>query len=198
MNETLKCFLENIQAAAEEDIRLKTEEASARMEEELERIRREAETMGEELRRTGIAQVQSAGAQELAARETENRQKLLARRQACAGETMALVLDKLRRYTALPEYPERLVALTEKALAALGGPKEAILCLRREDMAHGAYIGRRIRGVALSLQEGDMALGGVQVVCPGAGRRVDMSFDATLREAENRFGEISGLGIEPQ
>lgn len=196
MNETLKCFMENIRAAAEEDVRLVTEESAAGMQEELARIRREAEEKGAAARRTGIAQVQSAGEQKIAARETENRRKLLGHRQACAEKTMAHVLEKIRRYTTLPEYPERLVALTEKALNALGQPKEAVLYLRREDMGHGAYVCCRIKGVSLGLEEGDFALGGVQVACPKLGRRADMSFDVSLRDAESRFGQISGLGLE--
>ena len=196
MNETLNCFLENIRAAAEKDCRALAEEAALQQQEELARIRREVAAGGEDIRRAGIAKAQTAGQQRLAARETENRRKLLAHRQTRAEQTMKLVLEKIRRYTAQPEYPERLVALTEKALEALGRPEEAVLYLRREDMAHGGYIGRRIQGVELSVEEGDMMLGGVQLACPGTGRRADMSFDAALREGERRFGEISGLGLE--
>lgn len=196
MNETLKCFVESIQRAAREDISLVSEEISLCKQEELLRLREEAETQAEQIRKDGLAQVRSTGEQLLAARETENRRKLLAYRQSCAEETMARVLEKTRRYTTLPEYPERLVTLTEKALEALGRPGEAVLYLRREDGAHGAYIRHRIKGVSLTLAEGDFVLGGVQVACPGKGRRADMSFDAALPEGEALFGEISGLGLE--
>lgn len=196
MEETLKCFLDTIAAAAREDRLLVEQEAAAAREEAMERLRREAEQTAEQVRRAGLAQVQSAGAETLAARRTENRRELLERRKNYSYETMVKVKAKTRGYTTLPEYPERLLALVEKALDCLGRPQTGVLYLRREDMGHGSYIRPRVRDTILSLEEGDFALGGVIVACPERGLRADLSFDTAFQDAVDRFGELSGLGLE--
>lgn len=196
MEETRKCFLETIAAAAREDTALVEQEAAAAREEAMDRLRREAEQTAEQVRRAGLAQVQSAGAETLAARRTENRRELLERRKTYSHETMVKVKAKTRGYTTLPEYPERLLALVEKALAHLGSPQTAVLCLRREDMGHGSYIRHRVRDTILSLEEGEFSLGGVIVACPERGLRADLSFDSAFQDASERFGELSGLGLE--
>lgn len=195
MEETLKTFLESISQRAEEDIRALKEEASSQREEALAGFGREAERKAEEIRRKGMAQAGTAGAQMVAARESEHRRQLLEYRQACAQKTMERVLEKVRAYTTLPEYPERLLALTEKALHGLGDPASAELYLRREDMSHGEYIRLRLKDTALTVREGDIFLGGVIAADPARGLRADLSFDAAMADAESRFGEVSGLEI---
>lgn len=196
MDETLKCFLDTIAEASGEDRARAEEEASAIREELTERLRWEAEQAAGLVRQAGLAQVQSAGTEALAARRTENRRELLERRREYAGEIMVKVKARTRGYTTLPEYPERLLALVEKALDHLGRPATGILYLRREDMGHGNYIRCRVKNTILSLEEGDFALGGVIVACPERGLRADLSFDTAFQDAADRFGEISGLGLE--
>ena len=195
MEETLKTFLESIARRAEEDLRVLREEAVAQKEEALESYRREAERKAEDIRRRGLAQAENTGTQMVAARESEHRRRLLECRQDGARKTMGRVLEKVRAYTTLPEYPERLLALTEKALAGLGSPAAAELYLRREDMGHGEYIRLRLKDTSLTLREGELFLGGVVVADPSRGLRADLSFDTAMADAAGRFGEISGLEI---
>lgn len=195
MEETLKSFLENIRSRAAEDIRALKEEAAVQREEVLNEFGREAERRAEDIRRKGLAQAESAGTQMVATRESEHRRQLLEYRQSCARKTMERVLEKVRAYTALPEYPERLLALTEKALHGLGDPARAELYLRREDMTHGEYIRLRLKDTALTVLEGDIFLGGIVLTDPVKGLRADLSFDAAMADAESRFGEVSGLEI---
>lgn len=196
MDETLKCFLDTIAAAAHEDKAQVEKEAEAARTEAMARLRREAEESAEAVRRAGYAQVRSAGAETLAARRTEYRRELLERREEYSHETMVKVKAKTRGYTTLPEYPERLLALVEKALHHMGDPETAVLYLRREDMGHGGYIRPRVKNTILSLEEGDFSLGGVIVACPQWGLRADLSFDTAFQDAAGRFGELSGLGLE--
>ncbi len=195
MEEIKTYFLESISQRAEEDIRVLREEAASQREEALAGFGREAELRAEDIRRRGIAGAESEGARMLAARESEHRRQLLECRQTCARETMERVLEKVRAYTALPEYPERLLALTEKGLAALGEPGKAEVFLRREDMAHGEYIRLRLKTTDLTVREGDIFLGGVIVTDPARSLRADLSFDTAMADAEGRFGEVSGLEI---
>ena len=196
MEETLKYFLDTIAAAAREDVAQAEQEAAAAREEAMERLRRDAEQEAEQVRRAGLVQVQSAGAEKLAARRTENRRELLERRKEYSYETLVKVKARTRGYTTLPEYPERLLALVEKALDHMGRPTSGVLYLRKEDMGHGSYIRPRVRDTILSLEEGDFSLGGVIVACPEWGLRADLSFDTAFQDAAERFGELSGLGLE--
>lgn len=195
MEETRKIFLESISQRAAEEVRALKEEASAQREEAFAAFGREAELRAADVRRRGILEAESAGAQMIAARESEYRRMLLEYRQTCARETMERVLEKVKAYTALPEYPERLLALAEKGLQALGAPRKAELFLRREDMTHGEYIRLRLKDTDLTVREGDIFLGGLVVADPEKGLRADLSFDAAMADAEARFGEVSGLAI---
>ena len=195
MEETLKIFLESISQRAAEEVRALKEEASAQREAALADFGHEAELRAADVRRRGIAEAESAGAQMIAARESKYRRTLLEYRQTCARETMERVLEKVKAYTALPEYPERLLALAEKGLQALGEPRKAELFLRREDMIHGEYIRLRLKDTDLTVREGDIFLGGLVVADPEKGLRADLSFDTAMADAEARFGEVSGLEI---
>lgn len=195
MEEIRNHFLESISRRAKEDICTLREEARAQKEEILAGFSCQAELRAEDIRRRGLAGAESEAERLLAAGKSEHRRQLLEYRQLCSRETMELVLEKVKAYTALPEYPERLLALTEKGLAGLGNPKAAELYLRREDMAHGEYIRLRLKETELSLREGDIFLGGVIVADPARCLRVDLSFDTAMADAEARFGEVSGLEI---
>ena len=195
MEETLKTFLESISQRAGEEIRALKADAAAQREEALADFSREAAQRAADSRRRGITEAESAGAHRVAAREAEYRRELLEYRQNCARETMERVLEKVKAYTALPEYPERLLALAEKGLAALGAPQKAELYLRREDMTHGEYIRLRLKDTDITVREGDIFLGGVVLADPEKGLRADLSFDTAMADAEERFGEVSGLEI---
>lgn len=195
MEDTLRSFLAYIESRAREDIRAVEEENRLRRQQETERFRQSAEQRAEGILRQGLSQVEGETSQLIAARQSEYRRELLAFRQSCARDTMARVRDKVRAYTGLVEYPERLVALTEKALQSLGSPAQAELYLRREDMPHGEYIRLRLKKTALSIREGDISMGGVIVADPKRGLRADLSFDTALADAQDRFGELSGLTI---
>lgn len=195
MEETLRHFLEDIQARVREDVQALEEENALCREREAAAYRQSAEQKAETIRRQGLAQVESEASQLIAARQAEYRRSLLERRQALAREAMGKVMVRVRAYSSLPEYPERLVAITEKALYSLGDPAQAEVYLRREDMTHGEYIRLRVKKTALTVREGDFTLGGVIVDCPQRGLRADMSFDAAMADARDRFGELSGLEI---
>lgn len=195
MEETLNTFLESIRSRAEEELSAIRAEVAAEREEAMAGFCCEAERKAEDIRSRGLARAESAGVHMVAARENENRRELLECRQACARETMTLVREKVKAYTALPEYPERLAALAEKALAALGSPARAEIYLRREDMSLGEYIRLRLKGREIAVKEGDILLGGLIALVPDGGLRADLSFDSAMEDAEARFGEVSGLEI---
>lgn len=196
MEDTLRHFLENIAEQVREEVSFLEAETAALRTQEAEKYRLSAEAKAEEIRRAGIARAENEAAQRIAACRADCRRKLFERRQELMEATMEKVLEQVKGYTALPEYPERLTVLTEKALAALGQPAAAEVWLRREDLSHGAYIKLRMKKTAITVREGDFSLGGVQVTCAEKGLRADMSFDTAMTDAEARLGELAGLELE--
>lgn len=196
MDETLQCFLEGIEAQAQADIQALTDSVAAQNREKEEAVRRSVRSQAEEYRRRETAQVQNAGLLAQAARRAENRRRLLAYRQSCAEKTMEAVRAKLAVYTQGKEYGARLVTLMKRGAGALNaGSGPVTVYLRREDMGWADTLYRRAGDLAVTVREGDFALGGLIVTAPAQGRRADMTFDTALRDAWERFGEIAGLEL---
>ena len=186
----LKLFLESVAAESRKDIdrveALINEEQTAM---EADAARKAAEKAALWLRGE-TEKAQSAATLAVAAKQSENRRELLARREQNAEEAFAAVREKIAAFTVSTEYPAHLEKLLNKAEAALAAETgEAVLWLRREDIPLGETLVGRKR--AMRVQEGDFALGGLQLSV-GA-RRADLSFDTALRELRGRFASISGL-----
>ena len=186
----LKLFLEDVAAESRKDL----DRVEAQINEEQTAMETDAASKAAEKAalwlRGETEKLQSDAALALAAKQSENRRELLARREQYAEETFAAVREKIAAFTASAEYPAHLAKLLEDAKSALASQAgETVLWLRREDIALGeTLVGRNS---AMRVQEGDFALGGLQLSV--GTRRADLSFDTALCELRGRFASISGL-----
>jgi vacuolar-type H+-ATPase subunit E/Vma4 len=196
LERTVQCFLAAIEAQSQEEVQALEDSVAAQNQEKEQAVRRKAQEQGELARLSGVAQVQNAGMLTVSARRAGNKRKLLACRLACEKQAVAELTERVRAYVEGPEYPARLAELLDKGLKALdAGNGPAVVYLRREDMAQAETLRKKQKGVSLTVQEGDFALGGLMVALPGRGQRADLTFDTGLRQAQERFGEIAGLEI---
>jgi vacuolar-type H+-ATPase subunit E/Vma4 len=196
LEQTVQCFLAAIEAQSQEEIQALTDSVAAQNQQREQEVRRKAQEQGEIARQAGIAQVENAGMLTVAARRAENKRRLLACRQGCEQRAVAAATERVRAYVRSQEYPSRLAQLLEQGLHALNaGSGPVVVYLRREDMAQADALRRKQKGVSMTVQEGDFALGGLMVALPGRGQRADLTFDTGLRQAQERFGEIAGLEI---
>ena len=186
----LKLFLEDVAAESRKDL----DRVEAQINEEQTAMETDAASKAAEKAalwlRGETEKLQSDAALALAAKQSENRRELLARREQYAEEAFAAAREKIAAFTASAEYPAHLAKLLEDAKSALASQTgETVLRLRREDIALGeTLVGRNS---AMRVQEGDFALGGLQLSV--GTRRADLSFDTALRELRGRFASISGL-----
>ena len=67
--------------------------------------------------------------------------------------------------------------------------------LRPEDMHFSDELQESVTGVNLAFREGDFYLGGMRVVCPSKGQRIDMSFDTAMSDMLGHFTEITGINM---
>lgn len=195
MDETLKRFLDSIERRSGEEIAALEQKASETRAARMEQLGHEAQQKAERYRDSAMSSVRSAGRRKLAVQQAENRRQLLEFRRKCAEETSRAVLEKIRAYTEDAQYKIALCKLTERALRALGEPDSAVVYLRKEDIAQGAFIAEGLPGRSLRFAEGSFVLGGVIVGAPDRGQRADLSFDTGLTGAQERFGELSGMEL---
>ena len=186
----LKLFLEDVAAESRKDL----DRVEAQINEEQTAMETDAASKAAEKAalwlRGETEKLQNDAALAVAAKQSENRRELLARREQYAEEVFAAVRERIAAFTASAEYPAHLKTLLDEAKAALASETgETVLRLRREDIA----LGERLvgRNSAMRVQEGDFALGGLQLSV--GSRRADLSFDTALRELRGRFASVSGL-----
>ena len=194
MEETLKFFLETIEAQARQELEELSADVTARQQADLEAARTQAQRAADRYRERELAQVRNAGAVQVAAQAAENRRKLLQQRQAWAEEVCEDVIARVREFTAGQKYPARLAAMLSQALDTLGRGGIATVYMRKEDFPLVNALRRKEQTTQLNVLEGDMTLGGMIVAKDG--RRMDMSFDLALETARARFGELAGLALD--
>jgi len=129
------------------------------------------------------------------ARMTDNKYKLLQYREDCANEAFKEVEQKIVEFTAGEEYLPHLKGLLKKAVDFLGYGFLVDVYLRPEDMHFADELHASVSGVSLAFYEGEFALGGLRVVCPSKGQRIDLSFDTSMKDMVGHFTELSGLNM---
>ncbi len=132
----------------------------------------------------------------ISARAAENKRQLLQFREDCARSVFAQVRKKITSFTDSEDYPPHLGKLLRKAVSQLGYGFAAEVHLRREDMKYADYLLTQVSGVSLGFKEGTFLLGGLRLVCPARGRRIDLSFDSALSDLVGHFSELTGMQVE--
>ena len=197
MDETLKTFLDSIEAQSRADIAALGDAVAEEHRAKTEHIRAQAEAEAAAYKQAELASIAQQSRLAADARRAENRRRLLALRGEYAAEASTLLEERVRAYTEDAAYPARLAALAERAVTGLGAQGgEVTLYLRREDMRHAEALRKRLRGVSVTVAEdAGIAFGGVIAESAAQGRRADMSFDTALRDARSRFGELFDMEI---
>jgi len=184
-------------------LRESTEEAGEIMEElrrnsesTLKKLEAEYSEEAERYYRNRSAEISAAQSHRVAARMVENKHKLLSLREDCARAVFGDVRRRIAEFTKTEEYGEHMVALLQRAVDELGYGFSAEVFLRPEDMYLKDKLISSARGVSLAFSEGSFTLGGLRLVCPSRGRRVDLSFDSSLTDLIGHFSELSGMQME--
>ncbi len=191
----LEAFTDAIVDAAIAQSKTITDELREKQQEMIDRAEAEISAEAERYKNAKIAEIMAREGRRVNSKMTDNKHTLLQYREDCATETFSQVKEKIVRFTSSEDYLPHLKKLLQKAIDALGYGFSAEVYLRREDMHFADELLSAASGVSLAFKEGNFALGGLTVVCPSMGRRVDMSFDAALGDMVGHFSELTGLKL---
>lgn len=142
-----------------------------------------------------IAEIKTRENLRINAQMTENKYKLLQYRENCANEAFKEVEQKIVNFTASVDYLPHLKGLLKKAVDFLGYGFQVEVYLRPEDMHFADELRASVSDVSLAFVEGEFSLGGLRVVCPSKGQRIDLSFDTSMKDMVGHFTELSGLNL---
>ena len=141
------------------------------------------------------AEISTREARRISAAKNENHHTLLQLREDYAKEVFAAVREKIEAFTQSPEYARHMASLLGRAIDQLGYGFAADVYLRPEDMHLVQYLRGSTTGVSLSFEEAGFALGGLRLVCPARGLRLDLSFDTAIEDRIGHFSELSGITV---
>ena len=142
-----------------------------------------------------IAEIKTKESLRINAKMIENKQTILQYREDCATETFKEVEAEIVKFVSSEKYLPHLTTLLKRAIEVLGFGVLAVVYLRPEDMHFSDELQESVTGVNLAFREGDFYLGGMRVVCPTKGQRIDMSFDTALSDMLGHFTEITGINM---
>lgn len=143
-----------------------------------------------------IAEIKTRENLRVNARMTENKFALLKYREDWANKAFIEVRDKVGEFTASEEYLPHLESLLKKAIEFLGYGHLVEVSLRPEDMHFADELIGSVTGVSIAVTEGSFSLGGLRVVCPSKGQRIDLSFDTSLNDMVGHFSELADLKMD--
>jgi len=144
-------------------------------------------------RKAEIASIKAAQERRISAKRNADKHALLEFRESCANETHRLVREKVAELTASDAYLPHLKKQLQRAIDTLGYGFSVEVFLRPEDMKFADELLASATGVSLAFCEGEFSLGGLRVVCPSKGQRIDLSFDTALNDMVGHFSELAGL-----
>ena len=168
----------------------------ARCEAALQDAEREIEASAEIYKRSKISEITSAEHRRVSAKDNENRHQLLQFRENCAYEIFNTVLDRIESFVASAEYPGHMAGLLVQAMEQIGNEFSVQVLLRQEDMGLAEELRSKVPAADITFAEGGLSLGGLILLCPDRGIRVDMSFQSSLDSLRGRFSDLSEMYIE--
>ncbi len=192
----LDVFIESILAESQREVDQMNRDMEDRRNTVLIQAETDLATQARAYRSEKISAIAARERRRVSARMSENKHALLEYREQCAQEMYDLVLQHIAEFTASSDYPDHLAKLLNQAIAQLGYGFSAMVYLRPEDMHLSDHLLQTVKGVSLGFQEGRFLLGGLQLVCPSMGRRVDMSFDSALTDITGHFSEVADMYVD--
>jgi len=143
-----------------------------------------------------IAEIKTKENLRINARMTGNKFTLLQYREEWANKAFVEVRDKVVEFTASEEYLPHLESLLKRAIEFLGYGHLVEISLRPEDMHFADELMSSVTGVSIAVTQGSFSLGGLRVICPSKGQRLDLSFDTSLNDMVGHFSELAGLKMD--
>ena len=194
--EKLKAFTEVIQAEALAEAAAIRKELSKKRKQALKQAREHFSKEAQAYKDTRCSEITVRERRRVAAHMSRSHHKILQYREDCANEVFDMVQKLIEQFTASDEYAEHMKTLLIRAAKVLGSGFAAEVYLRTEDMHMALELSHIVKDVRLQFLEGKFALGGLQVLCPAVGIRVDLSFDAAIADLLGHFSEISGMVMD--
>lgn len=145
--------------------------------------------------RAETARIRTEAGRQVSLHLMDCKREVYLRRAQIAEQVFDQVRERIRAFTASPDYPARLEAQLTQAVGRFGLVAEVTVYLRREDMDFSAALARAIKPVAARFEAGSFTLGGLIVDCPEIGQRIDGCYDDALEELSGRFAELFGLSL---
>ena len=143
-----------------------------------------------------IAEIKTKENLRINARMTGNKFTLLQYREEWANKAFVEVRDKVVEFTASEEYLPHLESLLKRAIEFLGYGHLVEISLRPEDVHFADELMSSVTGVSIAVTQGSFSLGGLRVICPSKGQRLDLSFDTSLNDMVGHFSELAGLKMD--
>lgn len=144
-------------------------------------------------RKAELSSIKAAQERRISAKRNADKRALLEYRERCANETHRLVREKIAGFAASDLYLPHLKKQLKRAVDTLGYGFSVEVFLRPEDMKFADELLASATGVSLAFCEGEFSLGGLRVVCPSKGQRIDLSFDTALNDMVGHVSELGGL-----
>ena len=141
------------------------------------------------------ARIRAESGREVSRHLMESKRRIYLRRKEITQEVFQQVCERIRAFTATPEYGQHMEQMLRAALGQLPGAKAVVVQLRREDMALAPKLAAALAPVQVQWQEGAFSLGGFIIHSSQLGLRVDSSFDNRLEELACHFAESFGLSL---
>jgi vacuolar-type H+-ATPase subunit E/Vma4 len=151
----------------------------------------EAELLAEmyDLVRTKTAEARAEAGRRISRKIFENKRALYDCLTGIKEDILGKVRARILAYVGTPGYLSDLKKMAARAAGFLGCD-DLVIRLRPEDMKHVEALKAEVPAV---YTEGDFELGGLVAESALRKLRVDLSYDASLSEISQRFGEITGL-----
>ncbi len=191
----LEAFTDTIIAQATNEANAITAELRIKQDEMIKKAEAEIAAETERGKQAAIAEIKAAQERRITAQRNQNKHAMLEFREQCAKETHGAVLQKIAEYTSTTDYLLHLKELLKSAVATLGKDAPVEVSLRAEDLRFADELLTTAPGAHLAFVEGDFALGGLRVVCPSKGQRIDMSFDTALADMVGHITELTGMDV---
>ena len=189
----LEEFTDTIIAEAIEEAHQITLELKSKQDAMIKEAENSIAAEAERYKNSSIAEIRATEERRISAKRNADKHELLRYREVCAVDIHKQVQNKISAFTATEAYPEHLKKLLRQAIEALGYGISVEVFLRPEDMRFGDELISSVTGVSIAVTQGDFSLGGLRVVCPSKGQRIDMSFDTSLNDMVGHFSELAGL-----
>lgn len=194
-NEKLNRFTETVLGEVTRENRDLKRELKEKRDSMVEQARTEAKEKSRAYYDVEASRIRTEMGHEISRHLMDIKRQVYLRRKEIGDEVFDRVRERLVAYTQSPDYAACLNQFLATSLSQLSGAKAVTVRLRAEDMKYAEALVKSAAPVAVTCEEGAIALGGMTVHCSELGLQVDASFDTRLAELADTFVEQFGLSL---